>query len=202
MTKGTRPQDAVWTVDGVAITDMALSGSSPTYFNYDNFDAIHVATTGQAITQQTGGAGLNFVVKRGTNLFHGGVHAYFDAILQHVVDDVSCFAQRLVRDFLRSDVDISLPSCDLLLASVGAVMSGDQERWRWNGNSFLLRVEKSVSRLTDKYEDENGVYRSADLPTAVLPSLIRAWREFVFELPRQRELEAVQRTAQAAGETK
>jgi hypothetical protein len=111
-------------------------------------------------------------------------------------------ALRLVRDFLRSDVDISLPSCDLLLANVAAVMSGDQERWRWNGNSFLLRVEKSVSRLTDKYEDENGVYRSADLPTAVLPSLIRAWREFVFDLPRQRELEAVQRTAQAAGETK
>src|SRR6266849_5601937 len=78
VTKGTRPQDAVWTMDGVAITDMALTGSSPTYFNYDNFDAIHVATAGQAITQQTGGAGLNFVVKRGTNLFHGGARGYFD----------------------------------------------------------------------------------------------------------------------------
>ena len=78
VSKGTRPQDAVWTMDGVAITDMTLTGSSPTYFNYDNFDAIHVATAGQAITQQTGGAGLNFVVKRGTNLFHGGVRAYFD----------------------------------------------------------------------------------------------------------------------------
>jgi hypothetical protein len=111
-------------------------------------------------------------------------------------------ALRLVRDFLRSDVDISLPSCDLLLVSVAAVMSGEQERWRWNGNSFLLGVERFVSRLTDKYEDENGVYRSADLPTAVLPSLIRAWREFVFDLPRQRELEAVQRTAPAARETK
>jgi hypothetical protein len=78
VTKGTRPQDAVWTMDGVAITDMALTGSSPTYFNYDNFDAIHVATAGQPITQQTGGAGLNFVVKRGTNLFHGTARAYFD----------------------------------------------------------------------------------------------------------------------------
>jgi hypothetical protein len=77
-TKGTRPQDAVWTLDGVAITDMALTGSSPTYFNYDNFDAIHVTTAGQPIAQQTGGAGLNFVVKRGTNLFHGGVRGYFD----------------------------------------------------------------------------------------------------------------------------
>jgi hypothetical protein len=78
VSKGTRPQDAVWTMDGVAITDMTLTGSSPTYFNYDNFDAIHVSTAGQAITQQTGGPGLNFIVKRGTNLFHGGVHSYFD----------------------------------------------------------------------------------------------------------------------------
>jgi hypothetical protein len=76
--KGTRPQDAVWTMDGVAITDMTLTGSSPTYFNYDNFDAIHVATAGQAITQPTGGLGMNFIVKRGTNLFHGGVRGYFD----------------------------------------------------------------------------------------------------------------------------
>ena len=78
VSKGTRPQDAVWTMDGVAITDMALTGSSPTYFNYDNFDAIHVSTAGQAITQQTGGPGLNFIVKRGTNLFHGSAHSYFD----------------------------------------------------------------------------------------------------------------------------
>ena len=78
VSKGTRPQDAVWTMDGVAITDMTLTGSAPTYFNYDNFDAIHVSTAGQPITQQTGGAGLNFIVKRGTNLFHGGAHSYFD----------------------------------------------------------------------------------------------------------------------------
>src|SRR4051794_27005719 len=78
VSKGTRPQDAVWTLDGVAITDMTLTGSAPTYFNYDNFDAIHVSTAGQAITQQTGGVGLNFIVKRGTNLFHGAVHSYFD----------------------------------------------------------------------------------------------------------------------------
>jgi hypothetical protein len=78
VSKGTRPQDAVWTMDGVAITDMTLTGSSPTYFNWDNFEAVHVATAGQAITQQTGGPGLDFVVKRGTNAFHGGAHSYFD----------------------------------------------------------------------------------------------------------------------------
>ncbi len=76
--KGTRPQDAVWTLDGVAITDMTLTGSSPTYFNYDNFEAIHVATAGQAITQPTGGVGLDFIVRRGTNMFHGGARGYYD----------------------------------------------------------------------------------------------------------------------------
>jgi Carboxypeptidase regulatory-like domain len=78
VSKGTRPQDAVWTMDGVAITDMALAGSSPTYFNWDNFEAVHVATAGQAITQQAGGPGLDFIVKRGSNLFHGAAHSYFD----------------------------------------------------------------------------------------------------------------------------
>ena len=47
--KGTRPQDAVWTIDGIVITDMTATGASPTYFNYDNFDEIQVATAGQDI---------------------------------------------------------------------------------------------------------------------------------------------------------
>src|SRR5436190_14818958 len=77
--KGTRPQDAVWTLDGIVVTDMAATGASPTYFNFDNFEEIQVSTAGQDIKQPTGGIGLNFVVKRGTNQFHGGVRGYFDS---------------------------------------------------------------------------------------------------------------------------
>jgi hypothetical protein len=75
--KGTRPQDAVWTLDGIVVTDMTLTGASPTYFNFDNFQEIQVSTSGQDITQPTGGLGMNFVVKRGTNLFHGAIRGYF-----------------------------------------------------------------------------------------------------------------------------
>jgi hypothetical protein len=75
--KGTRPQDAVWTMDGVVITDQAAIGASPTYFNYDNFEEVQVSTSGQDIRQPTGGVGLNFVVKRGTNQFKGGARGYF-----------------------------------------------------------------------------------------------------------------------------
>src|SRR5689334_21566725 len=76
--KGTRPQDAVWTMDGINITDMTATGASPSYYNYDNFEEIQVSTAGQDIKQPTGGMGLNLIVKRGTNQFHGGFRGYFD----------------------------------------------------------------------------------------------------------------------------
>jgi hypothetical protein len=76
--KGTRPQDASWTLDGVEVTDMAATGASPTYFNYDNFEEIQVSTAGNDIKSRTGGIGLNMVVKRGTNQYRGSVRGYFD----------------------------------------------------------------------------------------------------------------------------
>lgn len=77
VSKGGRQQDAVWTLDGVPITDMATNGASPTYFDYDAFDEIQISTSGNDIRQATGGIGLNFVVKRGTNQFKGGIRGYF-----------------------------------------------------------------------------------------------------------------------------
>jgi hypothetical protein len=76
--KGTRPQDASWTMDGIEITDMSATGSSPTYFNFDNFEEIQVSTAGNDIKSRTGGMGLNLVVKRGTNNFSGMLRGYFD----------------------------------------------------------------------------------------------------------------------------
>ena len=75
--KGARQGDAVWTMDGVPITDMATNGASPTYFDYDAFDEIQISTGGNDIRQPTGGVGLNFVVKRGTNQFRGTARGYY-----------------------------------------------------------------------------------------------------------------------------
>ena len=77
VSKGTRPQDTVWTLDGIVITDMAAAGAPPTYFNFDNFEEIQVSTAGQDISQQTGGVGINLVTRRGTNQFHGAARGYF-----------------------------------------------------------------------------------------------------------------------------
>ena len=70
--KGSTSADKVWTLDGLVITDMSATGSSPTYFDFDAFQEINVSTGGNDLTQQTGGFGLGFVTKRGTNTFHGG----------------------------------------------------------------------------------------------------------------------------------
>jgi hypothetical protein len=70
--KGSVAGDRVWTLDGLVITDMSSTGASPTYFDFDAFQEINVTTGGNDLTQQTGGFGLGFVTKRGTNTFHGG----------------------------------------------------------------------------------------------------------------------------------
>lgn len=75
--KGTPRADAVWTMDGVVITDMAATGAAPTYFDMDSFDEIQISTSGQDISQPTGGVGLNFIVKRGTNRYKGTARSYF-----------------------------------------------------------------------------------------------------------------------------
>ena len=77
VSKGGRQGDAVWTMDGVPITDMATAGASPTYFDYDAFDEIQISTGGNDIKQATGGVGLNFIVKRGTNQIKGTARGYF-----------------------------------------------------------------------------------------------------------------------------
>ena len=64
-------------MDGVVITDMSATGASPAYFDYDDFEEIQISTAGHDIKQPTGGVGMNFVVKRGTNAFRGGVRGFF-----------------------------------------------------------------------------------------------------------------------------
>lgn len=75
--KGARTADGTWNLDGVEITDMAAIGASPTYFDYDAFEEIQISTSGADVRQRTGGIGLNFVVKRGTNQFRGQAKGVF-----------------------------------------------------------------------------------------------------------------------------
>jgi len=67
----------MYAVDGVTITDSACGGCSSAYFDFDAFDEIKVETGGNDLSVMTGGVGMNFVTKRGTNEIHGSVRSFF-----------------------------------------------------------------------------------------------------------------------------
>jgi hypothetical protein len=74
--KGTSGAQATWNIDGVNITDMAATGSSPTYYDFDAFEEMQITTGGSDPRIQTAGANLNMVTKRGTNELNGSAR-YF-----------------------------------------------------------------------------------------------------------------------------
>src|SRR4029079_12402394 len=73
---GAMGTQAVWSVDGVVITDMAALGSSPAYYDFDAFEEMQVTTGGSDTTIATGGVVLNMVTKRGTNEWRGSGRYY------------------------------------------------------------------------------------------------------------------------------
>ncbi len=64
---GTNNCNSTWAMDGVVITDMAAIGSSPSYYNFDAFAEMQIATGGTDVSLATGGVAINMVTKRGTN---------------------------------------------------------------------------------------------------------------------------------------
>src|SRR5581483_3708048 len=74
--RGSGGDQAVWSVDGVVITDMAATGSTPAYFDFDAFEEMQVTTGGTDTTIATGGVVMNMVTKRGTNEWRGSGRYY------------------------------------------------------------------------------------------------------------------------------
>jgi hypothetical protein len=64
---GVSDDENSFAVDGVLITDMAAIGSSPTYYDFDQFEEMQVSTGGTDIEKVSAGASLNLVTKRGSN---------------------------------------------------------------------------------------------------------------------------------------
>jgi outer membrane receptor protein involved in Fe transport len=62
--------------DGVVITDVNSNGASSSYYDFDAFEQINVTTGGGDLKVATGGIGINFVTKRGTNNFHGSLRGF------------------------------------------------------------------------------------------------------------------------------
>jgi Carboxypeptidase regulatory-like domain/TonB-dependent Receptor Plug Domain len=76
--KGALATDTMWNLDGVVITDTTSGGASSMYFDFDAFDEVAVNTGGNDLKVQTGGLGINFVTRRGTNQFKGSARYTID----------------------------------------------------------------------------------------------------------------------------
>jgi hypothetical protein len=68
---GSNQGNSIWSVDGVVITDMSATGSTPSYFDFDAFEEMQISTGGSDVTIATGGVALNIVTRRGTNEYRG-----------------------------------------------------------------------------------------------------------------------------------
>jgi len=149
--KGTRPQDATWTMDGVEITDMAATGASPSYFNFDNFEEIQVATAGQDIRSRTGGMGLNFIVKRGSNQFHGGARGYFD--------NDSMEAQNVPDELRAAGVDQAHADHNKQISDYGFELGGPifkDKAWFYGSYSIQdIRLVRHAGSLIDRTQLKN-----------------------------------------------
>lgn len=75
--KGAASGENTWNIDGIAITDMAALGSSPTYYDFDMFQEMNVTTGGADLQNPTPGVALNFVLKSGSNTVRGSSRIYY-----------------------------------------------------------------------------------------------------------------------------
>jgi len=76
--KGSVGTDNTWNIDGVPITDMGATGSTPTYYAFDMFQEMSVTTGGADAKNPTPGVQLNLVLKKGANTPHGNASIYFE----------------------------------------------------------------------------------------------------------------------------
>jgi hypothetical protein len=76
--KGASGGENTWNMDGIAITDMAALGSTPTYYDFDMFQDMQVSTGGADVTSPTPGVQLNMQLKSGSNTPHGSTRIYYE----------------------------------------------------------------------------------------------------------------------------
>jgi hypothetical protein len=69
--KGVERHQTEWNIDGVLVTEMATTGSSAFYYDFDSFDQMEVTTGGADPSIRTPGVHFNMVTKRGSNDLKG-----------------------------------------------------------------------------------------------------------------------------------
>jgi hypothetical protein len=149
---GSLGSQSVWAVDGVVITDMAATGASPAYYDFDSIEEMQVTTGGADASMATGGVAVNLVTKRGTNQLRGSARFYYSG---HGWNSPSSFSNR---DLPAGQMPITQLNQVNLFEDYGAEIGGPVWRdhlWLWGAYSA-----DSVSTTM-----EGGGSFSASIPT-------------------------------------
>lgn len=71
LSQGAAPDQAVWSLDGTVVSEVATPGASPAYYDLNAFEEVQVTTGGADSSLETPGAQVNLITKRGTNEWRG-----------------------------------------------------------------------------------------------------------------------------------
>jgi hypothetical protein len=77
-THGSTWHQNTYAMNGVNVTDPAATGAAGFYYDYDSFEEVNISTSQHSAEVGTPGVYYNFVAKRGTDAFHGGLAYYFE----------------------------------------------------------------------------------------------------------------------------
>ncbi len=77
-THGSSWHQNTYAMNGVNVTDPAATGAAGFYYDYDSFEQVQISTAQHSAEVGTPGVYYNFVAKRGTDSFHGGLAYYFE----------------------------------------------------------------------------------------------------------------------------
>lgn len=163
--KGAPAGDNTWYLEGVPITDMTGLGSSPSYYDFDAFQEMQVATGGSDARLATPGVHTNIVLRSGANTLHGSARLFFEnenlqgnnltIELHEALRGVSPRGNRVTRH-----------------ADYGAEAGGPLIRDRWWAWGAFGRTEVDVQTL-DGFPDET---RLAALSARTQYAFSHAWR--------------------------
>ncbi|HZR23084.1 MAG TPA: TonB-dependent receptor [Vicinamibacterales bacterium] len=108
--KGSVGTDNTWNIDGVPVTDMGATGSTPTYYDFDMFQEMSITTGGASAQNPTPGVQLNLVLKKGSNTPHGNARYYFENEKLQGNNMSAALAQQLdAQTFANSGQHVSAP---------------------------------------------------------------------------------------------
>jgi hypothetical protein len=109
---GTSQNTNTYYIDGAEVTDRSAAGSSPTYYDFDQFAEFQLQTGGSDVTRDTPGVTLNLVTKRGSNEFRGSARfmltnadGFFGALDQGNTDVPDNFLGPGQTDFTATQVE-------------------------------------------------------------------------------------------------